>query len=150
MKPRRVMGLDLGGPGAAVVLTPNGSLGSVLHYRRLPKGLNLAQLREIVGDVMEAFEVDLVVTERPFIGGYHRVTASQREKFSVVKTLCQERGVQLVSYGPPEVKKACTGNGRASKEQMMRAAKSLLGFHAPDEHCADGALIALVGMGRAV
>lgn len=148
MRAKRVLGIDLGGPGAAVVLTPNGSFGSVLHYHRLPKGLNLADLRAIVAEVMEAFEVDLCATERPGFWGDPRIGLAQREKQGVIRTLCEERGVKLVDYQPQTIKKACTGNGRASKEQMMKAARSLLHFDAPDEHCADASLIAAVAAGR--
>ncbi len=99
MKPRRVLGFDVGVPGALCVLSPNGSFGSVIYHRRLPKGLNLAQLREIVGHVMDAFEVDLAAGERPFVGGWPRVTASQRAKFSVIETLCQARCCRYITLG---------------------------------------------------
>ena len=130
------------------MLVPNGQMGAVLHCQRLKRGLDLAGLRALVGHVMETFNISLVATERPFIGGYARATASQREKHSVVKTLCQEQRIKLVSYGPPEVKKALTGNGRASKEQMIRAVHRLLRFDAPDEHTGDAAAIGALAMSR--
>jgi crossover junction endodeoxyribonuclease RuvC len=145
---RRVLGIDLGAPGALVVLTPGGDFGAVLHWQRLRRGLDLAGLRAAIGHLVSVYAIELVATERPFIGGYARTTASQREKFSVVKTLCQERSVKLVSYGPSEIKKALTGNGRASKEQVKRAVRSLLRFEAVDEHVADAAAIGAVAMSR--
>lgn len=143
-----VLGIDLGGPGGLVVLKPNGNLGAVLHWQQLPKGLDLAGLRERVARVLDTFDVQVIATERPFIGGYARTTASQREKFGVVKTLCQERKVKLVSYGPPEVKKAVTGNGRASKEQVGRAVRRMVRIETEDEHVLDSVAIGLVAMGR--
>jgi len=143
----RILGLDLGDPGGAVVLTPNGQFGAVLHWQRLGN-MNLARLRRVVEHVIETFDVEVVATERPFIGGHARVTASQHKKASVVETICEERGVRYVAYAPASVKKAITGNGRASKEQMMRAVRSLLRFEAPDEHVADACSIAAVAMSR--
>ena len=144
----RVLGIDLGAPGGLVVLTPNGGLGSVLHWQRLKRGLDLAGLRRVVEHVIETFEVGLVATERPGFWKDPRIGMAQREKQGVIRTLCQEREIRLVDYQPQTVKKAITGNGRASKEQMQRAVRGLLRFEAVDEHVADAAAISAVAMSR--
>jgi crossover junction endodeoxyribonuclease RuvC len=143
----RVLGLDLGRLGAATVIVPNARLGAVLHWRRL-KGLDADEWLDAVGHLIETFEVEVVACERPFVGGHARITASQRAKFTAVEIACKRAGVKLVTYAPSEVKKALCGNGRASKEQMQRAVRSLLRFDAPDEHVADAAAIGTVALSR--
>ncbi len=45
----------------------------------------------------------------------------------------EHQDVLLVNYPPPNIKKAITGRGRASKEQMQRTVTSLLGLKNPPE-----------------
>jgi crossover junction endodeoxyribonuclease RuvC len=45
----------------------------------------------------------------------------------------EHRGVALVNYPSTKIKKAITGHGRASKEQMQRTVTSLLGLKNPPE-----------------
>ncbi len=144
----RVMGLDLGSAkGGMVILSPGGQFGHIVHWKRLSR-LSLAGLRAVVSHAVETFEVGLIAIERPFIGGHARVTKSQHERAGVVETICQERGLRFVTYAPATVKKAMTGNGRATKEQMQRAAYQVLMFAAPDEHTADAAALAAVALSR--
>jgi len=145
-----VLGIDLGNPGGLAVLTPNAQLGSVLHWQRLGN-MNLARLRRVLGHVIETFDVQLIATEKPFAGrGDKRpkIGLAQREKQSVVKTLCQERKIKFVDYAPQTVKKALTGNGRASKEQMGRAVQRMLRIPSDDEHVLDACAIGVLGLSR--
>ncbi|MDP2980583.1 MAG: crossover junction endodeoxyribonuclease RuvC [Candidatus Omnitrophota bacterium] len=45
----------------------------------------------------------------------------------------EHRGVALVNYPTTKIKKAITGRGRASKEQVQRTVASLLGLKKPPE-----------------
>jgi crossover junction endodeoxyribonuclease RuvC len=133
------------------VLTPNGSLGAVLHWQRIKKGADLAGLRRQVEHVIVTFDVELVATERPFTGrGDKRPKTglAQREKQSVVKTLCQERKIKFVDYAPQTIKKALTGNRRASKEQVGRAVRRMLRIASDDEHVLDSCAIGMVALSR--
>jgi Holliday junction resolvasome RuvABC endonuclease subunit len=147
----RIAGIDLGGPGGWAILVPGGQLASVLAWGKLDKGLRLSALREIVVRTIRVYDVGLVATERPFTGRWDprpRVGMSQKQKQAIVIEVCQEKRVQFEDYPPWEIKKAATGSGRATKEQMMRAARFLLQFDPKDEHAADAALTALVGLMR--
>jgi crossover junction endodeoxyribonuclease RuvC len=90
----------------------------------------------------------VVATEKPFVGGYARTTASQHKLSSVVETICQERGIGFVQYAPATVKKALTGNGRATKEQVQRAVRSAFGFDDLTEHVADAVGLGAVALSR--
>ncbi len=143
----RVLGLDLGAKGGLAVIVPNGGLGAVLAHKRL-EGLSLSGLRAEIEHAIDVFGVTLVATEQPFIGGHARVTASQREKFAILKEVCERRGIKLVTFYPSEWKKAFCDSGKASKEQVKRAVRSRLRFEAETEHLADAAAIGAVGLSR--
>lgn len=102
----------------------------------------------MVSHTIEVFEVGLVCCEMPFVGGFARITASQREKFTMVKLACKRHGVKLVTYAPSAIKKAVTGNGRASKEQVGRAIKRMLMIPTDDEHVLDAGACGVVGLSR--
>jgi len=147
----RVCGIDLGGPGGICVLTPNGELGSVLHWQRLAKGLDLKGLRAIVARTLEQFEVGVVATERPFTGRWDprpSIGMGQREKAAIVKEVCQERRVLFVQYPPASIKVAVTQNGRATKEQVGRAVRRALRIPTHDGHVLDAGAIAMVALSR--
>lgn len=46
----------------------------------------------------------------------------------VICLAAEEGGIEIISYSPTRIKKAVTGSGRASKEQMQRTVMSLLGI----------------------
>lgn len=143
-----VIGIDLGGPGGLSVLQPNGDMGKVLHWQQLPKGLTLAGLRERIARVLDTFDVQVIATERPGAWANKRIGMAQREKQSVVKTLCQEHHIRLVEYQPQTIKKAVTGSGRATKEQVGRAVRRMVRIETTDEHVLDSVAIGLVALGR--
>jgi len=144
----RVCGIDLGSPGGLCVLTPNGSLGAVLHWQRIKKGADLAGLRRQIEHVIATFDVQLVATERPGFWKDPRIGMAQREKQGVIRTICEEREIRLVDYQPQTVKKAVTGNGRASKEQVGRAVRRMLRIASDDEHVLDSCAIGMVALSR--
>ena len=58
-----------------------------------------------------------------------------------VALLCVARAaVELFEYSPAEIKRAATGNGRASKDQVARMVKMILGHRGELRHDASDAL----------
>ncbi len=68
----------------------------------------------------------------------------------VVLLAAQNRGLQLIEYAPAEVKKAISGNGRATKAQVQRAVAMQCGLEAPPTPAdvADAIAIALTAARR--
>lgn len=145
----RVLGIDLGASdGGLVVLTQGGQLGAILHWQRTGR-MDLATYSDRVEHIIEAFNVEIIATERPFHGGAHPTAGlSQRERQGIVRRLCQQRKLRFVQYVPSQWKKAFCGNGAATKEQVWRMVRSAFGFEAPTEHVADSVGIACVAMSR--
>lgn len=111
--------------------------------------MDLSEYSDLVEHVIDAFEVGIVATERPFHGGkFPTAGLSQRERQGIVRRLCQERKLRMVQYVPSEWKKAFVGSGKAKKEQVQRMVRSAFGFDPPTEHVADAVGIACVALGR--
>ncbi|MDR5694084.1 MAG: crossover junction endodeoxyribonuclease RuvC [Armatimonadota bacterium] len=60
-----------------------------------------------------------------------------------------ERGVQVASLPPAEIKRALVGNGRASKVQVQRAVQRFMVLpEPPPTHVADALAVALTALSR--
>jgi len=83
-----------------------------------------------------------IATEDIAFGQYDRAVTAHAEKLAIIKLVC---GVANIEYGPAynisSVKKEATGNGRASKEQMVRACQIMLGHNPIDHNAADAVWI---------
>ena len=145
----RVMGIDLGNPGGAAVLTDEGGQGIwPLCVEALPPSLTRLDLQRLVHRLCKEYRVELVATEKPGMWGRVSVGMAQREKQGLVRSVCEALKVPLVDYQPQEIKKAVSGYGRASKEQMGRCVRMLVRVAATDEHVLDACAIALVALNR--
>lgn len=144
----RVLAIDLGSPGGLCILVSGGEWGSVLSWRRLPKGMDLGTFQSTIGNVLDAFGVGLVAMEKPGTWGNPWIGMSQRGRYDIVKALCQQRGIRVASFAPSEVKRAIAGSGKASKAQVARAVQRMIGFAPGDEHCSDAGALAIIAMSR--
>jgi crossover junction endodeoxyribonuclease RuvC len=68
----------------------------------------------------------------------------------VICLAADQAGARVLEVSPAEVKKALTGSGRASKEQIKRAVTRMLSLCEPpdSEHICDAIALALVGAAR--
>jgi len=68
----------------------------------------------------------------------------------VVCLAAGQTGARVMEISPAEVKRALTGSGRASKEQIRRAVTRMLALATPpdSEHVCDALALALVGAAR--
>ena len=145
----RVMGIDLGNPGGAAVLTDEGGQSIwPLCIEALPPRCTRLDLQRLVHRLCKEHRVDLVATEKPGMWGRVSVGMAQREKQGLVRSVCEALKVPVVDYQPQEIKKAVSGYGRASKEQMGRCVCMLVKVATTDEHVLDACAIALVALGR--
>jgi len=79
--------------------------------------------------VIRKVRPDVMVVEELHSHYLHPLTAiKMAHARGVIYCAAAEHGVAVESYAPTHVKKAITGNGHASKEQMQRMVQSLLGL----------------------
>lgn len=86
----------------------------------------------------KALGVDIIVYEAARHGG--RVTrglVTHSELQGVIKQLSEELRYQYKGYSPTAIKKFATGNGKASKEDMIKAACKFSGRNITDDNEAD-------------
>ncbi len=93
-----------------------------------PLALRLRLIHDAVGQLLAQFEAERAVVEDLYAKYRHPRTA-----------------IMMESYPASLVKRALTGNGRASKEQVRRMVAQLLGLEEPPspDHVADALALAI-------
>ncbi len=80
-----------------------------------------------LNDIIRAYKPQVVVLEKLYSHYKHPATSIlMGHARGVVCLLCGVNSVKLVNYSATHIKKAVTGNGRASKKQIQRMVKELL------------------------
>ena len=93
-----------------------------------PLGARLAHLYEELNHVIDAHHPTWLALESLFVHHAHLMTAALMAHARAVACLVAvQRGLTVSEYLPTRVKKALTGHGRASKEQVARAVGMWLG-----------------------
>jgi len=132
----RVLGID---PGLQVtgygLLAANGrkvrvvEAGVVRTDDREPLAERVRSLHEAVGAILEELRPDVVAVEELYSHYRHPVTAIlMGHARGVIFLAAAQHGVRVVSYGATRIKKALTGQGRASKQQVQRMVQNTLGL----------------------
>ncbi len=154
----KVLGVDLGAPGGLAIVEGDGrGQPSVLWVEAISPRASGLDLQRQVRRLVRLYRVELVATERPGAWGRVSIGMAQREKQGLVRAVCEELGLRLAGqkprqttwgFQPSEVKKALTGNGRASKEQVAKMVRAITGFWHDDEHVMDAVAIGLLALNR--
>lgn len=96
-----------------------------------PIGDRLVELHQDVVELIERVKPDLVAIEGMFAHKDHPGTViKMAHARGVILLAARAAGVEVVELKPAEVKKAATGSGRATKEQMQLAIQSM--FNLPE------------------
>jgi len=85
-------------------------------------------------DILREFEPDVIAVEELYSHYKHPVTSIlMGHARGVLFLAAAEAGLPVESYAATRIKKALTGSGRASKEQVQRMIQSTLGLAALPE-----------------
>ena len=110
----------------------------------------LVQIAEDVRVLLKKHKPQLVAIEKLFFGKSSTTAMCVAEVRGVVKLLCAEKNIQIVEFGPAQIKKATTGDGNAPKKGMQKMVQHLLGLKSiprPDD-AADALAVALTAVGN--
>ena len=152
MKHRLVLGID---PGTAVtgygVVLLDGRTSSLVEcgvIRTKPKQPLPARLRDIHDGVVELIarhRPDTVAVEDVFFARNVRTTVVLGPARGVILLAAEQAGVEIREFPPAEIKKAITGNGAATKQQVQFMVATLLRLKSAPEpaDAADGVAAAL-------
>lgn len=134
-----ILGIDpgLNATGYGVITAESGRLhavtaGAIRPSARKPLAARLQELYQGLASVIEAHQPQIAVLEALYTHHQYLTTASlMAHARGVACLLTAQHKVLLVEYLPTRVKKALTGNGHASKEQVSRAVAAWLGLGDP-------------------
>ncbi|HEY6099038.1 MAG TPA: crossover junction endodeoxyribonuclease RuvC [Anaeromyxobacter sp.] len=99
----------------------------VLAPGEAPVAARLARILEGLGEVIARVRPEEVSVEQVFAGASARSALVLGQARGVALAAAAKAGLPVFEYAPAEVKLAFTGSGRASKDQMLRTARMLLG-----------------------
>ena len=94
-----------------------------------PLEKRLVQIAQDINSLLEKFEPACMAVEDLYSHYAHPKTAilMGHARGVILASAC-ENGIDVRSFAATKIKKSLTGNGRASKTQMQRSIKSLLGL----------------------
>jgi len=152
----RVLGIDpgLGRTGVAVV---DGGPGALLlvHAARLDtvpqtsEPSRLANLYELVADVLQSYAPDIVAVEQLFFSTNRRTAMRVSEARGVIICAIARDGRPVAEYTPTQVKEAVCGYGAARKQQVVRMTRRLLSLESDADDVADACAVAVCHHHRA-
>ena len=133
-----ILGIDpgLNATGYGVIATERQSLrlvaaGTVRPRGRQPLAGRLQELYEGLTQIIETTRPSLTVLESLFIHHQFLTTAAlMAHARSVALLVSAQHALRVVEYLPTRVKKALTGHGAATKDQVARAVGGWLGIDA--------------------
>ena len=149
-----VLGIDPGSRrcGYGVVARERGRLSvlesGVLVPGEHPIAERLAVILDGIGEVIARARPAEVSIEHVFAGVSPRSALVLGQARGVALAAAARAGLPVFEYQPCEVKLAFTGSGRASKDQMIRTARTLLGVEADLSDEADALAIAVCHLAR--
>jgi crossover junction endodeoxyribonuclease RuvC len=131
-----ILGIDssLACPAYAVVKVSEGKaeLIETSHIKTNSKkstGYRLFQIYNWFKDVLERYDFDSIVFEKGFNKFAIATQQIQRTLGVLMFTLYRNEIEDFFEISPTSVKKAITGNGKASKEELAEALESYVGKH---------------------
>ena len=102
----------------------------------------LQRLRDFITDAFRAWGFKLVAFEGSSFGSHNQATkAAHNELRGVIRLVAADLRAETVEYNPLSIKAWACGNGHAKKDQMIRAAKTMLGIVTDSDNIADAAFI---------
>ncbi len=153
-----VLGIDpgLSATGYAVLEAGNGSLtvresGCAHSKARRPVEERVRAIYDELTDVLSRWQPAVAVLEGLYADyRFPRTAIMMGHVRGVICLAAGQAGARVMEVSPAELKKALTGSGRASKDQIRRAVTRMLGLRTQpqSEHVCDALALALVGLAR--
>lgn len=87
-----------------------------------------------VGEICDRYSPDDMAIESPFYGKNAQVIFKLGRAQGASIIAARSRGIKVFEYAPRKAKVAITGNGAASKEQVDRMVRNILGTEIEAKH----------------
>jgi crossover junction endodeoxyribonuclease RuvC len=132
-----IMGIDASLTSSGIAITNFNKEIVMLHTIKTTANMPIHQrilfIHKNVEKIVEEYKVRIILMESNYTGGSKEVNWI----IGIVYLIAAERGIEVNSYAPASIKKAVTGNGRASKKEMKVAIHSIYGDLKTNEHVRD-------------
>lgn len=106
-------------------------------------GMKLIRLRSKLNDIYGAIKFDCIAYERP-AGRHANSIIHEAKLIGIIESWCEENKVEYRAYSATEIKKFATGNGKAGKPEMIKAAQTKLSYTGNDDNEADALWILML------
>ncbi len=93
----------------------------LINGEGIEKEDRLSHLERQMQKLVRVHKPDLVCLEKLFFSKNKKTASSVSEARGVILLVLQKNKLELMEFGPSEVKSAVTGNGSASKQEVSRA-----------------------------
>lgn len=101
-------------------------------------GAKWMKLEMRINELIRDKGVKMISTELPVkMPGQLGATIHHAKLNGILEKICAEKDIEMITITPSELKKFATGNGRASKEDMIEAARKFLGYEGDNDNEAD-------------
>ena len=147
-----ILGVDPGprvcGYGLIEVVDPGRyryvECGVLTASERNPAEHRIGEIARCLEEVMTEMKPSVVAVEDVFTRKNHRSALIVAQARGAVLAVAGMAEIPVYSYPAPVIKKAVTGHGRASKDQVAKMVQSLIGLRTtPRSDAADALAIAL-------
>lgn len=91
----------------------------------------LDQIYREVLSLLKTHEPDVLAVERLFFYSNQKTAMRVSQAHGVIMLAAARRKTKVAEYAPGEIKKRISGNGRADKNEMKKAVRSLLPVRSP-------------------
>ena len=125
--------------------------GDIRTEPNCPIPIRLKTIYDELKRLFEKWKPDLLVLEEVFVlKQFPKAAIQLGEVRGIIYLAAQEMDLPVVEIKPTEVKSALTGSGRAQKEQIQKAIRSILKIEVPihSSHAGDALALALTGLSR--
>jgi len=135
----RILGIDpgLGTTGYGIIEDASFKVieaGVIKTLPRTPIQERLKKISDALTDIVTEYKPGVLVLEKIYSHCKHPTTAILMGHARAVACLiCGEKNIKLVNYPSTRIKKAVTGNGHASKQQVQRMVQTLLNLRKAPE-----------------
>lgn len=147
-----ILGIDPGTAetGLGIIKTQT-SVHKLIHHACITTQINfsaekrLQQIFNLVTQAITTHQPDILTMESLFFTTNAKSVIAVGQAMGVVMLAAATANIPVVKYSPPQVKRAITGNGRASKGELQQAVKKLLKLKEVPrpQHAADALAVAL-------
>jgi len=128
-----ILGIDPGTTimGYGIISVKNKKMESIIldsiSLKKLKSHeLKLKMIFEEVLELIDKYQPDEMAIEAPFFGKNVQSMLKLGRAQGVAMSAALYRNIPIFEYSPKKIKKAITGNGNASKEQVAQMLKALL------------------------